>query len=75
MPGGELPDGQDQPDPIGAAKDEEKSRSASKASQHHDPGSERSGDAVDKEEEEQVKEERKASIEQEVDNTADKHDL
>lgn len=63
MPGSELPDREDKPNSIEAAEDEQKSRSASKVSEHHNSESGELGAAVDKEEIEQIKEEQKANVE------------
>lgn len=48
MPESELPDAKDKPDLIEAAEDEQKSRSASKVSEHHDSESGKLDDAADK---------------------------
>jgi hypothetical protein len=52
-----LPDGKDKPDAVEGAEDEQKSRSASKVSEHQNSDNAKLDGAADKEEIEQIKEE------------------
>ena len=57
LPISTLPDGKDKPDSVEGAKDEQKSRSASKVSDHQNSDNVELDGAADKEEIEQIKEE------------------
>ena len=57
LPISTLPDGKDKPDSVEGAKDEQKSRSTSKVSDHQNSDNVELDGAADKEEIEQIKEE------------------